>query len=149
MAVALVDSSAIIAYLVEGDPLHRSAAQAIESEMRGGRSLAMSAVTWSETLHGALLGYFPEAELREFVQDFGLEILDVDADVAEQAAALQKPYRDTVTRSPRPKLRTPDALILASSLVYAGIDTVIASDEKWAKVPGVEASLIIVTEIAF
>ncbi len=141
MAVALVDSSAIIAYLVEDDALHEGAVRAIESAMRGGKSLAMSAVTWSETLHGALLGYLPEAALREFAGDFGIEVLDVDVDVAEQAAALQKAYRDTSTREPRPKLRTPDALILATSLVYRDVDTVIGGDAKWTKIPGVEAEI--------
>jgi predicted nucleic acid-binding protein len=146
VAVALVDSSAIIAYLVEDDALHASAAHAIESAMRAGKSLAMSAVTWSETLHGALLGYFPEADLREFVEDFGIEILEVDAAVAEQAAALQKAYRNTRKNEPRPKLRTPDALILATSLMYAGVDTVIGGDEKWIKVPGIEAEIALLEE---
>jgi predicted nucleic acid-binding protein len=141
VAVALVDSSAIIAYLVEDDALHESAVRAIESAMRAGKSLAMSAVTWSETLHGALLGYYPEAALREFVEDFGIEILAVDAAVAEQAAALQKAYRRTTKKAPRPKLRTPDALILATSLIHAEIDTVIGGDEKWTKVPGIEVEI--------
>lgn len=146
MAVALVDSSAIIAYLVQGDALHESAVSAIESAMRAGKSLAMSAVTWSETLHGALLGYFPEAALREFVQDFGIEILAVDAAVAEQAVALQKAFRNTAKKEPRPKLRTPDALILATSLIHPQIDTVIGGDEKWTTVPGLEARIALLRE---
>jgi predicted nucleic acid-binding protein len=146
VAVALVDSSAVIAYLVEDDALHSSSVEAIETTMLAGNSLAMSAATWSETLHGALLGYFPEAELRELVADFGIEILAVDADVAEQAAALQKAYRETSAKEPRSKLRTPDALILATSLVYADIDVVIGGDEKWTKVPGVEAEIVLLEE---
>jgi predicted nucleic acid-binding protein len=146
VAVALVDSSAIIAYLIEDDALHDSAVDAIESAMRAGTSLAMSAVTWSETLHGALLGYFPQAELREFVADFGIAILAVDAAVAEQAAALQKAYRNTTKKVPRPRLRTPDALILATSLIYPEIDTVVGGDEKWTKVPGLEASIRLLEE---
>ena len=141
MALALVDSSAIVAYLVADDALHDGAVEAIESAMRGGNSLAMSAVSWAETLHGALLGYLPEAVLRSFVADFGIEILDVDAEIAEQAAALQKAYRDTSRREPRPKLRTPDALILGTSVVYAEIDTVIGGDAQWTKVPGVQAEI--------
>jgi len=114
--------------------------------MVAGNSLAMSAVTWSETLHGALLGYYPEAELRELVADFGIEILDVDVKVAEQAAALQKAYRETSTKEPRPKLRTPDALILATSLVYADVEIVLGGDEKWTKVPGVDAQIVLLDE---
>lgn len=147
MALALVDSSAIIAYLVADDALHEGAVQAIESAMRGGKSLAMSAVSWSETLHGALLGYLPEAALRGFVEDFGIEILDVDVEVAEHASALQKAYRDTSRREPRPRLRTPDALILATSVVYAEIDTVIGRDEQWTKVPGVKAEIALLQAV--
>lgn len=146
MAVALVDSSALIGYLLKEDALHGSAVEAIEAAMVAGNSLAMSAVTWSETLHGALLGYFPEAELRELVADFGIEIVAVDAEVAEQAAALQRAYRDTSAKEPRPKLRTPDALILATSLVYADIDRVIGGGEKWTNVPGVEAEIVLLEE---
>lgn len=146
MAVALVDSSAVIGYLLEEDGLHPSAVEAIEATMLAGNSLAMSAVTWSETLHGALLGYFPEAELRELLADFGIQILAVDADVAEQAATLQKAYRETSAGEPRPRLRTPDAVILATSLVYADIDVVIGRDAKWTKVPGVEARVVLLEE---
>jgi predicted nucleic acid-binding protein len=146
VAVALVDSSAIIAYLIEDDTLHDGAVKAIESAMRAGRSLAMSAVTWSETLHGALLGYFPEAALRELVEDFGIDILAVDAAVAEQAASLQKAYRNTTKKEPRPKLRTPDALILATSLIHPEIEMVIGGDEKWIKVPGVGVEIALLNE---
>lgn len=146
MAIALLDSSAVIAYLVEDDALHADGVEAIESVMRHGTSLAMSAVTWSETLHGALLGHLPEASLRELVEDFGIAILAVDADVAEQAAALQRAYRDTSQQAPRPGLRTPDALILATSLVYAGIEALIGGDEKWTKVPGITAEIVLLAE---
>lgn len=146
MAVALLDSSAVVAYLIEGDALHDDAVQAIESAVSAGTALAISAVTWSEVLNGALLGYLPEDELREFVADFGIEILDVDVDVAEQGAALQKAYRQTSKKEPRPKLRTPDALILATSVVYSDVEIVVCGDEKWTKIPGVDAEIILIDE---
>jgi hypothetical protein len=71
----------------------------------------------------------------------------VDVHVAEQAAALQKAYRDTSLREPRPRLRTPDALILASSVVYSEIATVTGGDEKWAKVPGLEAEIALLQTV--
>ena len=146
MAVALLDSSAVVAYLIEGDSLHAEAVQAIESTVSAGTSLAISAVTWSEVLHGSLLGHLPEGELREFIRDFGIAILDVDVDVAERAAALQNGYRQTGTTEPRPKLRTPDALILATSVVYAEVEIVICGDGKWTKVPGVDAQVLLIDE---
>lgn len=146
MAVALVDSSAIVAYMIGGDSLHADAVEAIEAALSGGSALAMSAITWSEVLHGALLGYYAEAELRELADDFGIAILPVDASVAERAAGLQAAYRATSKRQPRPRLRTPDALILATSLVHDDIDAIVCGDEKWTKVPGVSAGIVLLRE---
>jgi predicted nucleic acid-binding protein len=142
VALALVDGSAIVAYLLEDDALHPSAVEAIERAMRAGDSLAMSVVTWSETLHGALLGYVDEHALRELAADFGIEVLPADAEVAEHAATLQKSYRATKAGKDA-RLRTPDALILATSVAYAGIDTVICGDEQWTNVPGVSARIVL------
>jgi predicted nucleic acid-binding protein len=143
MGVALLDSSAVIGYLDETDALHPSAVAEIESALRAGGTLAISAVTWSETLHGALLGHLPEGELRELIADFTIDVLAIDAEVAEQAALLQSAYRRTGRHRVRPKLRTPDALILATSLVRADIDRIICGDERWTKVPGVTAELVL------
>lgn len=144
MAVALLDSSAVVAYLTDGDTLHDDAVQAIESTVSAGTPLAISAVSWSELLNGALLGHLPENELREFVADFGIDILGVDADVAEHAAALQNAYRQTSKHEPRPKLRTPDALILATSVVDSDVEIVICGDEQWTKIPGVDAEIMLI-----
>jgi len=133
----------MIAYLVGDDALHADAAEAIEAAMSSGASLMMSAVSWWEMLHGALLGHYPERGLREFVEDFAITIVPVDGDVAEQAAGLQAAYRATSKRGPRPRLRTPDALILAASIVYADIHTVICGDAKWSQVPGVNADIVL------
>ncbi len=136
----------MIAYLVAGDALHADAAEAIEAAMSSGNSLAMSAVNWCEVLQGALLGHYLEQKLREFVEDFDITIVPVDRDVAEQAAGLQAAYRATSRRGPRPRLRTPDALILATSVVYADIHTIICGDVKWSKVPGVTADIVLLRE---
>jgi predicted nucleic acid-binding protein len=146
VAVALVDSSAIVAYIVAGDTLHDPAADAIETVLAAGTPLAMSAVTWSEVLQGALLGYYEERDIRELAQDFGIRVLPVDVAVAEKAAALQAAYRATSTREPRPKLRTPDALILATAAIYDDIELVIGGDEQWTKVPGVGTEIVLLVE---
>ena len=143
MVVTLLDSSAVVAYLVNDDALHKAAVQTIESAMRVGTSLAISAVTWSELLHGALLGYFPENVLREFLEDFGIAVLAADLAVAEQAAVLQKGYRDSTRRRQQAKLRTPDALILATSLSYPDAGAIIGGDAQWTKVPGLKADIIL------
>jgi predicted nucleic acid-binding protein len=142
MAVALLDSSAVIAYIDRGDALHGDAVDAIESAVRPGNTLAISVVSWSELLHGAVLGHHPEAAIREFVQDFGVDILDVDRGTAEHAMSLQASCTATSKKGEQRKLRTPDALILATHKQHADIEHVICGDEKWTKVPGVAPGVI-------
>jgi predicted nucleic acid-binding protein len=142
MAVALLDSSAVIAYIDEGDALHDDAVAAVESAVSVGNTLAISVVTWSELLHGAVLGHHPEQAIREFVEDFGIDIIDVDRDTAEHAMTLQAAYNATSKKGEQRKLRTPDALILATHKQYTDIDYVICGDEKWTKVPGIGPKVI-------
>lgn len=139
MGVALLDSSAVVGYLYADDTLHRDAVAAVEQAIIAGSTLAISAVTWTELLNGANLGHIAQSTLRGFIAEFGIAILPVDVDVAEHAAALQAAYASSAGRRVQPKLRTPDALILATSNTYDDIDTVIGGDVKWGKVPGVEA----------
>ncbi|HET6508618.1 MAG TPA: PIN domain-containing protein [Baekduia sp.] len=142
MAVALLDSSAVIAYIDRGDSLHDDAASAIESAVRAGSLLAISVIAWSELLHGAVLGHHPEEAIREFAHDFGVDIVDVDRDTAEHAIALQAAYNATGRKREQRKLRTPDALILATHQQHAEIDQVICGDVQWTKVPGIEPGAI-------
>ena len=92
MGVALLDTSAVIGFLDRGDAFHRDAVTQIEELLRAGTRLAISAITWSETLSGALQGHQPEDAVREFLEDFSIAALAVDQAVAEQAAALQAAY---------------------------------------------------------
>ncbi len=145
MGLTLLDSSAVIAFLVMRDALRMSAIRAIDEALQRGDNLAMSVVTWNETLLGAHLGHLPEVVLREFVVDFGVRLLSVEIQTAERAAELQHAYRRTRTRAPWPRLRTPDALILATADVRSGIEWVVAGDEQWTKVPGVDAEIVLLT----
>jgi predicted nucleic acid-binding protein len=139
VGVALLDSSAVVGYLYADDTLHRDATSAIEHAVVAGSTLAISAVTWAELLNGAHIGHIEQNTLRGFVAEFGIAILPVDANTAEQAAALQSGYADTGRGRTAPKLRTPDALILGTCNAYDDIDVVICGDVKWSKVPGVHA----------
>lgn len=137
MGLALLDSSAVIGYIDAGDALHVDAVEAIEATVRSGTSLALSVISWSELLHGAVLGHHPEDAVRDFVEDFGVEVLGANLDTAEHAAALQDAYHKTSKRGESRKLRTPDALILATYRQYASVDSIICGDGKWSKVPGI------------
>lgn len=144
MALSLLDSSAVIAYLDADDDLHDSAVSEVEATMRAGNALAICAVTWAELLNGAALGHRAQAAVRAFAEDFAVAILSVDAGVAERAAALQAAYAAAGRRGERRRLRTPDALILATALEY-GTDTVIGGDDKWPKVPDVGERVVLLT----
>lgn len=146
MGVALLDSSAIVAYLYADDTLHDDAVEAIESVVRGGGSLAISAISWAELLNGANLGHRELDVLRGFVSELGISILAVDAGVAEHGAELQRAYARTGRTRDRPRLRTPDALILATAVAHPDIDIVISGDGKWSKVPGVSARVDVLGE---
>lgn len=101
----------MVAFLVVRDALRTSAIRAIDDALDRRDNLAMSVVTWNETL----LGDLPKVVLRAFVVDFGIRLLAVEIQAAERAAQLQHAYRQTRKRAPWPRLRTPDALILATA----------------------------------
>lgn len=147
MGLTLLDSSVLIAYLDRDNTLHGGAARAIESALRSGSGLAISAAVWAEILNVAMQSHHDEAAIREFAGDFGLEILPVTTAVAEQAARLQAGYakRGARTRD-KPRLRTPDALILATGEVFDEVDQVLSGEPKSAEVPGVTTSVAVVKE---
>lgn len=132
MNVALLDSSAVTAYLSGDDALHSDAVSAIEHAVIDGATLAISAVTWSELLNGAHIGHGDAETLWGFV--------------AERSAALQAAYASMGRRRDAPKLRTPDALILATVNSCEDIDTVICGDSRWPNVPRVEAEVKLLRE---
>lgn len=142
MALALLDSSAVIAYIDRGDALHDAATAAIEGAVRSGRTLVISVIAWSELLHGAVLGHHPEVAVRELVEDFGIDVLDADRGTAEHAMALQAAYYATGRKGEQRRLRTPDALILATHKQHPDIETIICGDEQWTKVPGIEPGVV-------
>jgi predicted nucleic acid-binding protein len=147
MGLTLLDSSVLIAYLDRDDTLHEGAAEAIESALRSGSGLAISAVSWTEILNGAKQGHHDEDAIREVVADFGVEILPVTTVVAEQAARLQAGYAASGSRRrDKPRLRTPDALILATGEVFADVEQVLSGEPKWAKVPGLATPVSLVKQ---
>lgn len=136
MGVALLDTSAVVGFLDRADAFHRDAVIQIEELLRAGTRLAVSAITWAETLNGALQGHQTEEAVREFLEDFSIAVLPVDRAIAERAAALQAAHAAGGSRRERRRLRTPDALILATAVVDDDIDVLVGADGQWAGVPG-------------
>jgi predicted nucleic acid-binding protein len=136
VGVVLLDSSAVVGFLQPDDTLHEAAAAAVGDAVRGGSFLAISAVTWTEVLTGAKLGHREEGIVRGFVTDFAVEILPLDAVVAERAAQLRARHTERGGTSGRRRstLKAPDALILATADVRADVETIIGGDARWKRV---------------
>lgn len=131
----LLDSSAVVGFLQPDDTLHAAASEAVAGAVRGGERLTISAVSWTEILTGAALGHREDAIVRGFVADFAVEILPVDAAVAERAARIRARHVErTGSGRRRSTVAPPDALILATADVHAGVDRVMGGDARWTRV---------------
>jgi predicted nucleic acid-binding protein len=119
VAVVLLDSVSIVAFLDGSNVFHTVADNAVSHAARSGRLLA-SVVSFAELLTGVELGHHDEGVVRGFFAQLIDEVLPVDTDVAERAAAL---------RGQRKSLRMPDALILATADLHA--QRVITADHQW------------------
>jgi predicted nucleic acid-binding protein len=124
VGVALLDSSAVVAFLDADDTLHPAADRAVRDVARE-HALAVSAVTFAEVLTGAKLGHHDETVVRRFLTEVVGARLPVDDEVAERAAELRAAER---------ALRMPDALILATADLHA--DAVLTGDARWPAVGG-------------
>ena len=134
MGVVLLDSSAVVGFLQPDDALHDAAFAAIGRAVHAGDYLAISAVTWTEILTGAVLGHREETTVRGFVTDFAIEIAPVDTLVAESAARIRGRHVERSGGRRRSTVSPPDALILATAHVHPGVDRVMGGDARWARV---------------
>lgn len=130
MGVALLDSSVVVAFLNGDDALHGAADAAVRDVARA-HGLAVSVVTVAEVLTGAKLGHHDETIMRRFLTEVVGTRFAVDEPVAERSAELRGSNR---------RLRTPDALILATGDLHA--DAVVTADAGWAKVREIGCAVV-------
>jgi predicted nucleic acid-binding protein len=105
VAALILDASVLIGLLDTSDPHHTTAVDDVEAADRGGHSLQAPASAYSETLVAfARADRVPEA--RASVEGMGITVTPLTAPIAERAAAL---------RAAHPRLRLPDALVLATA----------------------------------
>lgn len=135
MGTVLLDSSAVVGFLQPDDTLHGAAYATIGASIRAGDYLAISAVTWTEILTGAALGHREERIVRGFVADFAIEIVPVDAEVAERAARIRGRHTEpSASGRRRSTVAPPDALILATADVREDVARVVGGDARWTRV---------------
>jgi predicted nucleic acid-binding protein len=94
-----------------------------------------------ELLNGAHQGHHDEQIVRGIVADLGISILAIDAAVAERAAFLQAQHARSAGKRDPPRLRTPDALILATASLSEQVDTVVCGDVTWRNVAGLSVEI--------
>jgi predicted nucleic acid-binding protein len=129
VAVVLLDSVAIVAYLDATNVFHAAADEAITRAASEG-TLSSSAVNYAELLTGVKLGHHDERVVRGFFSELLSEIIPVGMDVAERAAEL---------RGAKKSLLLPDALVLATADLHA--DVLIGAENQWAKIRGLACEL--------
>lgn len=130
MAVVL-DSDAVVGFLDSGDSLHHVVDAAIRELVRE-QPLVVSAVTYAEVLTGARLGHHDEDEAKGFFSQLTSDVLPVDTEIADVAAALRAGHR---------ALRMPDALILATASTNPDVGMVLSGDAQAAKVDGLDCQV--------
>jgi predicted nucleic acid-binding protein len=123
-ASVLLDTSPLIAYLEGGQTISPVAAVLIDDWIRNGRNTGVvSVVSVTELLLGPKRAGRGEAELLDFLKNFpNLTCAEIGFEIADAAAALR------ATTS----LRTPDALILATSQ-HVRVGAVATNDGQWKK----------------
>jgi predicted nucleic acid-binding protein len=121
----LLDTSVVLAYLGGTEAASPLAVIVVDEFVRSGRNRArLSAVTVEETLVRPFsAGPAALTIVESFLQHFpNVTITAVDYAIAREAARIRAETR----------IRTPDALIVATAIV-AGVKTVVTNDARWSE----------------
>ena len=123
MALVVLDSSAVIAFLDPDDALHDAAVEALTEHQHDELLLPTSA--YAEILVAPhRRGADAVAEVEAFLADFSIRLEVLTPAIARAAAKLRSESRS---------LRLPDALVLATA-EELGVDVVLTGDESWTRI---------------
>ncbi len=122
MALVHIDAGVMIGFLDAQDVHHDAARVALEGVLGAGDRIEMAASAFAECLVGpARRGADAVDTVRALVDRVPIAIVPLDEEVAVAAA---------VVRAVQPKLRLPDALVVATA-AERGADQLITTDRKW------------------
>ena len=122
MALVVLDTSIVIAFLDPDDALHEAAVQALADRQHD--ELIVPASAYAEMLVGPYRsGAKAVAEIESFLADFAIRIEPITATIARAAARL---------RGRSKSLRLPDALVLATAEEF-GAALVLTGDASLAR----------------
>ncbi|HEV7494641.1 PIN domain-containing protein [Baekduia sp.] len=135
MGLTLLDTGVVIGLLDAGDAFHRASHEAIVGLMADDAFFCMATVSYAELLTGVGLGHHDRAIVEGFLDDFSVAIVPVDHAIAAEAARIRCTHTQKIRGGGRrPTVRMPDALILATAEVTAGIDSILVADAQWPAV---------------
>lgn len=123
MALVVLDSSVVIAFLDPDDALHDAAVAALTEHQHAELLIPTSA--YAEILVAPhRRGAEAVAEVEAFLSDLSIRLEAVTPPIARAAAKLRAASRN---------LRLPDALVLATA-EELGAEVVLTGDESWARI---------------
>lgn len=129
-----VDSMCFI-YYFEASPKYGRLVQKIFSLVAGGRiSAYTSVISVAETISVSLLPVKPEVRVyykERFLEMKNLKLIDVDLDIAEQAAAIRSNY----------KLKLGDAIQVATAF-NNNVDLFITNDKQFRQVREIKVMIL-------
>lgn len=122
MGLTHLDAGVIIAFLDADDAHHDAARSALANALDNTERLALAASALAECLVGpARTGPKAVEVVRTLIERLPASVVDLDADIAAQAAGLRAGHRS---------LKLPDALVLATA-EQSGADQLITTDRRW------------------
>lgn len=123
MGLTVLDAGVVIGFLESGDVHHAAARQAMEEARASGDRIALPASAYAVVLIGPIRRSTDAlATVERFVARFPVDIIDLDSDIALDAARLRARHGT--------KLRLPDALVVATARVREA-DLLVTTDRRW------------------
>lgn len=123
MGLTLVDAGILIAFLDEDDAHHRGAKRELVSAQQRGDRIALPASALAESLVSpARRDESSVAAICEFIDRLPLLIMELDSEIAVEAAKLRARHGQ--------KLKLPDALVVATA-IQRGADVLVTTDRGW------------------
>ncbi len=134
MGLTHLDAGVIIGFLDGDDSHHDTARAALSSSLKQGDQLFIAASALAECLVGPARRSAKAVELvRTAVHRFPVSVVDLDEEIATQAAILRARHRT---------LKLPDALVIATAAT-SGADQLITTDRKWPSAKAMKLDLVV------
>jgi predicted nucleic acid-binding protein len=134
MGLIHLDAGVIIGFLDRDDPHHDASRAVLSHALDQGDRLSMAASAFAECLVGPARRSPKALELvRTVIDRLPVSVVDLDAEVATQAAILRSRHRT---------LKLPDALVIATA-VTTGADRLVTTDRRWPTAKAMKLTVLV------